>query len=319
MDGNALTRRRLFHAIALAAGRAAPALAAAGDGAASRSPSDADAVRDGRLILVAEDNVTNQKVIVRQLALLGFAADVADNGRRALAMWSSSDYALLLTDLHMPDMDGYALASHIRSSDTGPIRKPIVALSANTLKGEAERCRAAGMDDYLSKPLQLANLQLVLARWLPPPVTAPGLPAAAHGGALPAFAPPVDVRVLEQLIGPDPHAIRALFDDFCHSARHIGLELRAAVAGARLRHARDEAHKLKSSARAIGALALGQLCADIESAAGAGRVDLADSLLPAFERELEAVIAFLAATRAPQPDRRRTDLSDTVTGEHDHG
>jgi CheY-like chemotaxis protein/HPt (histidine-containing phosphotransfer) domain-containing protein len=270
-------------------------------------PSRVDALRDGRLILVAEDNVTNQKVIVRQLALLGYAADVADNGRRALEMWCSGDYGLLLTDLHMPEMDGYELASQIREKEMGRARKPILALTANTLEGEAERCRIAGMDDYLSKPLQLANLQLILARWLPVPDAAPGLRLPAQGGTMPVFAPPVDVRVLEKSIGADPQGIREIFEDFCHSAEKIALELRAAVAGARLRHAADEAHKLKSSSRAIGALALGELCAQIEIAAGAGRMDLAHAVLPTFDLELNAVIAFLVATRAPRPDRRRTD------------
>ncbi len=115
---------------------------------------------------MVEDNETNQKVILRQLALLGFAADVADNGRLALARWQSGNYALLLSDLHMPEMDGYELTGAIRAREQGA-RIPILALTANALKGEAERCRASGMDDYLSKPLRLADLKAALERWLP--------------------------------------------------------------------------------------------------------------------------------------------------------
>ena len=99
---------------------------------------------------------------MRQLALLGYAADVASDGREALALWHSGDYALLLTDLHMPRMDGYELTQAIRAEEKDGRRIPIIALTANALKGEAERCHAVGMDDYHSKPSPLAELKGVL-------------------------------------------------------------------------------------------------------------------------------------------------------------
>ena len=115
-----LTRHRLFKAVAIAAGRrtwkTSKRRAPARGETAINPPSHDEALRNGRLILVAEDNETNQKVILRQLALLGFAADVADNGRLALERWQSGNYALLLTDLHMPEMDGYALTAAIRAA-----------------------------------------------------------------------------------------------------------------------------------------------------------------------------------------------------------
>ncbi|MDO8930849.1 MAG: ATP-binding protein, partial [Rhodocyclaceae bacterium] len=152
VDGNVLTRAGVLAAVAIAAGRAPEAEAPTHgkSAAALKPPARAAAVAQGRLILVAEDNETNQKVIVQQLALLGFAADVADDGKAALERWQSGDYALLLTDLHMPAMDGYELAAAIRDNEAGQRRIPIIALTANALKGEAERCRAVGMDDYLS-------------------------------------------------------------------------------------------------------------------------------------------------------------------------
>ncbi|MDO8934262.1 MAG: response regulator, partial [Rhodocyclaceae bacterium] len=113
----------------------------------------------------------NQKVILQQLALLGYAADVAGDGQEALERWQSGDYGLLLTDLLMPEMDGYELAAAIRDNEAGQRagkrRIPIVALTANALKGEAEHCRAIGMDDYLSKPAQLVDLGTMLEKWLP--------------------------------------------------------------------------------------------------------------------------------------------------------
>ena len=151
------------------------------------APSRAEALRRGRLILIAEDNEINQKVIVRQLALLGYAADVAGDGREALERWHSGEYAMLLTDLHMPKLDGYELTQAIRAEEKDGRRIPIIALTANALKGEAEHCRAVGMDDYRSKPSPLAELKAVLDQWLP--VIESAVDASALSG-LPAPAAP---------------------------------------------------------------------------------------------------------------------------------
>jgi two-component system sensor histidine kinase/response regulator len=117
-------------------------------------------------ILVAEDNKFNQQVIVAQLNLLGYRAEIADDGRAALARWREGSFALLLTDLQMPEMDGFELTASVRREEFGRRRMPILALTANALKGEAERCTAAGMDGYLTKPVQLAQLQAAIERWL---------------------------------------------------------------------------------------------------------------------------------------------------------
>src|SRR5471030_828071 len=229
VDGNVLTRRRLFRTVAIAAGLAFEEELVPPSGkhaAAFKPPSRDEALRQCRLILVAEDNETNQKVIVQQLALLGFAADVAGNGSLALVRWQSGNYALLLTDLHMPEMDGYELATRIRAEERGVRRLPIVALTANALKGEADRCRAAGMDDYLSKPLQLADLKATLETWLPAAVSS--LPSPVEATRHAAAAPAVDVSVLESLIGDDQSVILEFLNDFRISAAKIALELKTA-------------------------------------------------------------------------------------------
>ena len=299
VDGNVLSRRRLSKAIALAAGRAMGHALAQPTGRhrlAFDAPPREEARRNRRLILVAEDNETNQKVILRQLALLGFAADVAANGRLALGRWESGDYALLLTDLHMPVMDGYELTAAIRAHQRGPHRIPILALTANALEGEAERCRAAGMDDYMSKPLQLADLKAALERWLPLQGAGPD----AHAGAGHDGAPRtvVDVKVLEGLVGDDPAVVLDFLQDFQRSAGVIARALRVACTAADMSRISAQAHKLKSSACTVGALALGELCAQIEAAGKAGSGDALLVLVPAFERELDAVNQFLDSRQA---------------------
>ena len=118
-----------------------------------------------RKILVVEDNALNQKVTLRQLRACGFDADIADDGQAALQRWRGGDYALVLTDLHMPKMDGYALAREIRRGEGGNSLVPIVAFTANAIKGETANCLAAGMNDCLTKPVQLPDLKAMLHKW----------------------------------------------------------------------------------------------------------------------------------------------------------
>jgi signal transduction histidine kinase/CheY-like chemotaxis protein/HPt (histidine-containing phosphotransfer) domain-containing protein len=302
LDGNVMHRQFFLQAVAIAAGRAQEEKKTPlpDKVEAIISPSRDAALQQGRLILVAEDNETNRKVILHQLGLLGYAADVTGDGREALKRWESGDYALLLTDLHMPEMDGYDLSLTIRSGEAGKRRLPIVALSANALKGEAERCRAAGMDDYLSKPAQLADLKAMLEKWLP---TAAESGTDAHDSPAPSAlqataAGPVDVSVLKALVGDDPAVIREFLHDFRVSAVKTAAELKAACESGQAAQAGALAHKLKSSSRSVGALALGDLCDELENF---GRIEDAAAIVRSMVRfdvvlaKVEAEIARLLA------------------------
>ncbi|MBB5204638.1 signal transduction histidine kinase/ABC-type amino acid transport substrate-binding protein [Inhella inkyongensis] len=145
--------------------------AAAPDAASGPAPARNLWAGHGQRVLVAEDNDVNQQVLVQQLQMLGLQADVAADGRKAFTRWreaqASVPYALLLTDCHMPEWDGFQLAAAIRGAEAGGARHlPIVAVTASAMSGEAEKCRQAGMDDYLAKPFDLAHLRQVLAKWL---------------------------------------------------------------------------------------------------------------------------------------------------------
>ncbi len=118
-------------------------------------------------VLVAEDHPVNQQVIGRQLRRLGHRPEIVGNGAAALEAWRNGGYDLVITDCHMPVMDGFALTGGIRAAEaaiSGTSRTPILALTANALSGEAERCLAAGMDGYLSKPVELSRLKEALDR-----------------------------------------------------------------------------------------------------------------------------------------------------------
>lgn len=263
-------------------------------------PTYDETLHKGRLILVAEDNEMNQKLILRQLALLGFAANVADNGRLALERWQTGKYALLITDLQMPEMDGYQLTAAIRESEQGSRRDPIVALTANVFKGEADRCRSLGMDDYLGKPLQLAELKACLEKWLPAVDIA--LPFKLETQSPASVAKVLDLSVLKNAIGNDPAVMLEFLQDFQNSASKIALELTRACEHHESQLAGQQAHKLMSSARAIGAAALGALCAEIETTGKAGNLEMLTALLPLFEQEFDKVFATIDALLAKGVD-----------------
>lgn len=300
IDGNVLTRHNVIKAVALAAGRAQEEIKASSPISYTEKfspPSRDGAVRQGRLILIAEDNETNQKVIRQQLALLGYATDSASNGREALALWGNGDYALLLTDLHMPEMDGYELCAAIRAREAGEIRTPIIAITANALKGEAENCRALGMDDYLSKPVQLVYLKEMLDKWLPPANSSsdPSAATATTATVTTMTTSPVDVSILEGLVGNDPGVISECLQSFRASATKTAAELNAAYHAGHAAEVAVAAHKLKSSARSVGALVLGELCAGMEEAGFANQTaELATFFLP-FKAEMAALDKYLGS------------------------
>jgi two-component system sensor histidine kinase/response regulator len=293
LDGNVLSRRALLKAVAVAAGRVKVS--------EWKGPADdtiplntlltrSEAKLRGSLILVAEDNDINQKVIQQQLMLLGQTADIASNGREALELWTGGGYSLLLTDLHMPEMDGYELTAAIRAAETGKSHMPIIAFTANALKGEADNCLASGMDGYLSKPVQLVNLKALLKKWLP---------AYAHDTPIQSIPATVttpgaiDVTVLKKLVGEDEATVRGFLHDFRISAKKIAAELRSACTNGEAVMAGALAHKLKSSARSVGALLLGELCEEMERGGKAGDREALVMLLPKFEHELAKVERYL--------------------------
>jgi CheY-like chemotaxis protein/HPt (histidine-containing phosphotransfer) domain-containing protein len=284
-------------AVAMLAGRESPEVAPARapdllPGARAQPPTVAQARQRGQLILVAEDDQTNRAVITRQLALLGHAAEVAEDGARALQMWRDGGYALLLTDLHMPALDGYALAQAIRGEEAerSLVRMPILALTANALTGEALRARAAGMDDYLTKPVPVRLLHAALNQWMP----TPQVESKAQAGAAPparADTRVLDLNVLRQLVGDDDATVHELLSDFLVSAQDQARALRNAFHAGDLRHVASIAHKLKSGSRSVGALALGDLCADLERQPSATDAQTVLPKLALFDSTFSAVVA----------------------------
>jgi CheY-like chemotaxis protein/HPt (histidine-containing phosphotransfer) domain-containing protein len=260
-----------------------------------------------RLILVAEDNEINQRVLTKQLALIGYTAKIAATGMEALEHLKHADYAMLLTDLHMPRMDGYELTAAIRSAEMGRQRLPIVALTANAVKGEAKRCRDAGMDDYMTKPVQLAQLRDMLQRWAPftdaiADADGPDLDKISLAGIVadrpPRGTAPANLDVLAGLVGSDPQVIAEMLLAFRRSAERSSGEIRAALGAGNATAAAKAAHMLKSGARSIGAQALSDICDEIEHKSARERQAAHRALLARFDAAMGTLNAFLDALDA---------------------
>lgn len=231
--------------------------------------------------------------------IIGFHVDATEDGEKALELFLTGRYGLVLTDLNMPVMDGFELAGAIRQREAegGLPRIPILALSANVVQGEAERCIGAGMDDFVGKPAPMPVLAETLRRWMPHITWAEAMPAAAADGSAAVAGRPenevvVDRAVLDELTGGDDDLAAAILVDYCNSSRSDLAALRAAVAGGSADQVRREAHRIKGASRMVGAHQISTLAAQLEAAA---TTDDWSALWPTAE-DLEAAMARVMAT-----------------------
>lgn len=295
-----IQRLKLYETIAAATGRAHIGARTAEDGFNLNfiAPSVDEAKDAGCLILVAEDNQTNQFVIRNQLRRLGFAAEFVNDGREAWEVLNKPDarYGMLITDCHMPFVDGYQLTGLIRDRELGSSRRlPVVALTANALQGEADICRAAGMDAYLSKPTNLATLDAMIQRWLP---EAAGMRRPSGVVEPPAVSAPiareepatraVDTSVLAHLLGTsDPKQLRDMLDMYLETESDVPAALQKIIAARDGVALAQAAHAAKGAAASAGAQRLADIYKELEH--GGKKEDwatverLAAHVDPAFE------------------------------------
>jgi signal transduction histidine kinase/DNA-binding response OmpR family regulator len=219
-------------------------------------------------LLVVEDNAVNQKVLLGLLRKLGYQADVAYNGLEALEALQRTSYPLVLMDSQMPQMDGFATTAAIRRREGDTRRTVIVAVTAHAMKGERERCLAAGMDDYISKPVSLDRLSAVVDRWLTPGSAVAPSPSVEASAVKPAaIERTIDVEVLSRLreLEADvPGIVAEVLTTFVRDTPDRMERLITAINSADASAADAAAHSLKGSAGAVGAVRLAELCADIE-------------------------------------------------------
>ena len=251
-------------------------------------------------VLLVEDNPTNRMVIAAQLKRLGYPADFAKDGAEGFKKWQNGNYDLVLTDCHMPVMDGFELTRNIRDyeENSGKTRVPIVAITANALSGEAETCIQAGMDDYLAKPVELRNLGQTLNSWLSGDTENATL---EKGNQMPSDqnAKAVTPEVMIDLFGAED---RGLFTQMLVSFVDEGVvevaNLQNALSSGNASEVAQIAHKLKSSSRTIGALPMGNLFEDLEKQGRAHAFENVEGNVQKLGSMFEEVKAFVELYKA---------------------
>jgi signal transduction histidine kinase/CheY-like chemotaxis protein/HPt (histidine-containing phosphotransfer) domain-containing protein len=249
---------------------------AAAAAAAVAAPGGPDPAPARRKALVVDDNPINCEVMLRQLKVLGMPADSAADGFAGFSTWRTGDYDIVFADVHMPLMDGFTMTGEIRSIESAEsrVRTPIVAVTADALAGEEERCKAAGMDDYLAKPVGLDSLRHVLKRWVPdePEKKAPAVEKKAEKPApapAPSDLPAIDPSVLDPWVENDDAARRSILRRFSETVSASSHDIEQAIACGDLATLQSAAHRLRSGALAVGARLLSNSAAALETAAKA--------------------------------------------------
>ena len=263
-------------------------------------PTMEEAAAAGALILVAEDNPTNQVVIRRLMERLGYAIEIVGNGLEAWERMQIRDYGLLLTDCHMPEMDGYELTMRVRAWEQETLnRMPIVALTADALTGTAKKCQDCGMDAFLAKPIDLAQLDGTMRKLLPRAVALRRRRslgevvevARPEATASDDNRPPVlDLAPIREIFGGITDDARELLALFVDSTRPLVEETRAALEAGNVEDAREAAHGAKGAGNSAGAYRFGRLCAEIEAACACGDGEFAETLLAPMEAAFEEAV-----------------------------
>jgi CheY-like chemotaxis protein len=248
-------------------------------------------------ILVAEDNLVNQQLAVLLLKKIGYRADVAANGLEVLEALGRETYDVVIMDVQMPEMDGLEATRQIHQRWPEARRPYVIAATANAIQEEREACLAAGMDAYLSKPIDVDELAAALSRCRPrAPVQAqePG----ARGQASTAGA--LDTRALERLVNVTGDAVgllEGLIDTFLADVPRLLGDAKRGLRQEQAEEVRRAAHTLKSTGATFGATRLSELSRSLEALASSGSLAGAANLIPRMEAEYQEVREALAAVR----------------------
>ena len=301
-----LRQTQLHECLALVMGRAAPMAGSRGQIITRHTVSES--TRRSERILMVEDNVTNQKVAMAMLQKLGWRADVAANGLEAVRALKNIPYDLVLMDCQMPEMDGFTATRQIRAQSSGVLnpRVPVVAMTANAMQGDRERCLAAGMDDYIAKPIQAEELAKKIEHWLHATGRSRSMDHPATDlEASQAEAEPAAQEVfrwselMDRLMG-DADLGQAIIEGFLGDIPVQIEKLKGFVQSGDTAGATRQAHTIKGASANVGAPALRQAAAALEEMGHADDLPgMADSI-PSLEAEFGRLKSVLAEFKIEQ-------------------
>jgi len=308
----------LFNCIADALGAERPAAAA---NTVNEEPATTQSPAHKGRFLLAEDNTINQDVALGQLERLGYTADVVANGREALDAIGRASYDIVLMDCMMPEMDGYEATKKIREGErkNGKQRLHIIAMTANAMQGDREKCIEAGMDDYVSKPVQLADLRRAIDKWsgsgnrhgngaaakreVPSvPLKVEVAQATESATVTASMEAPVDVERLTEVTHGKAEKAQRMLTTFLTQAGEINQGLSLAIQSGNARDVRLLAHKLVGAGSSLGLVAVVPSLSQLEQMGDAGSLDGAAEACQEFNVQLERVRQFIneyLKSRAP--------------------
>jgi signal transduction histidine kinase/DNA-binding response OmpR family regulator/HPt (histidine-containing phosphotransfer) domain-containing protein len=267
-------------------------------------------------LLLAEDNATNQKLALRLLARMGYQADVAANGVEALEALQRQPYDVVLMDVQMPEMDGLEATRSLRSVLPEARQPHVIAMTANAMQGDREMCLAAGMDDYVSKPIRIEELVKALGksrslaagpkaaaraysepadRVAVEPIPPPSISSGPAPGA--TVLDPAALADLLSVLGGEFEFLEELIDSFLEDGPQLLAELKQYLENGDPAGVRRVAHSLKSNGADFGAIAFSDLCKELEMIGKSGVLDGAADLVAQMMAEYGRVEAELAAVR----------------------
>jgi CheY-like chemotaxis protein/HPt (histidine-containing phosphotransfer) domain-containing protein len=241
-------------------------------------------------ILLAEDNPVNQAVAMAMLKKLGYHADLVCNGVEAVEALAKADYDVVLMDCFMPELDGYEATRRIRAVDTGTRnpRIPIIAVTADSMPGDRERCLQSGMNDYIPKPIELQKLSEILEKWLvalpntEQAETAPTRPAARTEAVF------VQEEMLARLMGDKELAGKVIAGFLSDTPRQL-LLLKTKLEEGDAKGVKIIAHSLKGAAATLSAEALRAVCFELQEEAAGSELGNAELLLPQVKEQFEVL------------------------------
>lgn len=275
-------------------------------------------------ILLVDDYLTNQQVVHMHLTAAGYGVEMADNGQQAVEMSQAKKYDLILMDLEMPVLDGYAAATQIRSiesdtsNDQDPI--PIIALTAHALKGLEEKCRQVGMDDYMTKPLRRKQLLEMVQRWMTrgkagqPALSAPAPPQAPSPEKNEQTLAPMDmVLAMEEFMGQE-EVLRKVLSAFQSTARDQVEKIRTAIDHQDAETVRKEAHAIKGGAANLTAMPLSKIAAELENAGRTENLESSPALVDQLNEELTRLTQFASHEKNWRPENGERRANDAYAG-----
>ncbi|MBI4027235.1 MAG: response regulator [Verrucomicrobia bacterium] len=260
-------------------------------GATASGVSRAGTARFQAHVLLVEDNEINQEVLSLQIQKTGCTLEIASSGRESLEMLAGKNYSLVFMDCQMPEMSGYDVAREIRRREGKTRHMPIIALTAHAMSGDREKCLAAGMDDYLSKPVREAELQKAMKRWLPDTL------AGNEGGTTAENQVPpsshVDMEILNEASGGTKERMKSLIQHYLRHTEGLLKELRSAIQSGDAKGIANLAHKAAGSSAMCGMVIMVAPLRELENIGNEKQLLLADPAMARAEAAFKELNDFL--------------------------